>query len=134
MAADTCPTRSNPVLFRTVAALRPRQEASSRATCSGVRRTSAAAAEATAVSGRLLPGIGMTREPLASIQARVTCWGLAADFGGHLGEGGVRLFNPVGPADASERAPGDERDAQARRSAGARPPRTGSEARTRSAR
>jgi len=33
----------------------------------------AAAAEATAVSGRLLPGMGTTREPLASIQARVTC-------------------------------------------------------------
>src|SRR6202035_2222387 len=55
------------------AVLRSAQEASSRATCSGVSATFAAAAEATAVAGRLLPGIGMTREPLASIQAKVTC-------------------------------------------------------------
>ena len=53
------------------------QDASRRATCSGVKVMSAAAADAMAVSGRLLPGIGITRDPLASIQASVTCCGLA---------------------------------------------------------
>lgn len=52
------------------------QIASSRANSSGVRIRSAAAAESTAVAGRLEPGIGITTGEVASIQARQTRWGL----------------------------------------------------------
>ena len=74
--------------------------------------TSAAAADATAVSGRLLPGIGITREPLASIQASVTCWGLAPTSVGHLGERREGPLYPVGAADTAHGAPRDEHDAE----------------------
>ena len=45
------------------------------ASSAGVRVRSAAWAESMMDSGRLAPGIGMTTGALASIQARVTCWG-----------------------------------------------------------
>ena len=54
----------------------------------------------------------MTREPLASIQARVTCWGLAPTSVATSAKAGMRLLNPIGPPDAAQGAPGDERDAE----------------------
>ena len=73
----------------------------------------AAAAESVMLSGRLAPGIGITVGPSESSQASATrCGETPCALGG--GADRVDLARALGPADAAERRPGEEREAALR--------------------
>ena len=89
-----------------------RSSASRRLSSSSLSFRSTAWAQSRAEAGRLAPGIGITWSPLASIQASTTCWTDTPWSFETLYERRVVGAQALAVANAAERAPRQERNAE----------------------